>query len=69
VQNHSLRDLYLSDNEFEVSTIPEIFGAMAKFGRLELGGIGFTGTTYNYWLLLQLLAIATTIEIFAVIPL
>jgi hypothetical protein len=43
VQEHSLRTLYLGNNESTVETIPEIVGTMTKLEQLDLSGLGYTG--------------------------
>ena len=43
VQDHSLRNLYLGGNKFEVDTIPEIVGTMTNLEELDLGYLGYTG--------------------------
>ena len=43
VQDHSLRELYLGGNKFDVDTIPEIVGTMTNLEGLDLSELGYKG--------------------------
>ena len=43
VQDHSLREIALSSNRFEVDTIPLLVGTLTNLVRLELADLGFRG--------------------------
>ena len=48
VQSHSLRQLHLSDNKFDVAEIPEKVGQMRKLEELGLAGLEYTGAIPDF---------------------